>query len=137
MTWDAAQYDSNFSFVTDFGRGVLGQLDARPGERVLDLGCGTGDLAAEIAASGAEVHGIDSDAAMIRAAIDKYASDAEGPTFAVTDGHAFAVDEPFELTSRRDPADRTKLRSSGEAPTRAPIVSTKDGTGRSIGRLKG
>lgn len=96
MTWDAARYDSNFSFVSDFGRGVLGLLDARPGERVLDLGCGTGDLAAEIAASGARVHGLDGDAAMVRAAIEKYGTTDGSPTFAVADGHTFAVAEPFD-----------------------------------------
>lgn len=96
MAWDATQYDSNFSFVSGFGRGVLGLLDAQPGERILDPGCGTGDLAAEMTASGARVHGLDGDAAMIRAAVEKYGSADGGPTFAVADAHAFTVDEPFD-----------------------------------------
>ena len=42
-------------------RGRLVDLLApRPGERVLDLGCGTAHLTARIAESGAEVLGIDS-----------------------------------------------------------------------------
>ncbi|MCF2532941.1 class I SAM-dependent methyltransferase [Yinghuangia soli] len=96
MTWNAMQYDNNFSFVSAYGRGVVELLAAEPGERILDLGCGTGDLAVEIAASGASVHGIDGDAEMIRTAVAKHGEAAGAPTFAVADGHTFTVAEPFD-----------------------------------------
>ncbi|UGQ09466.1 class I SAM-dependent methyltransferase [Yinghuangia sp. ASG 101] len=96
MTWNSMQYDNNFSFVSAYGRDVVELLSARPGERVLDLGCGTGDLAAAIAADGVVVHGVDGDAAMIRTAVAKYGDTPGGPTFAVADGHAFTVDAPFD-----------------------------------------
>jgi len=67
-TWDAAAYDESFRFVSDLGLDLVRLLDPQPGERVLDLGCGTGRLAAAIAAAGAEVVAIDSDAAMIERA---------------------------------------------------------------------
>ena len=35
------------------------RLPLRPGDRVLDLGCAIGDQAADLAACGATVHGID------------------------------------------------------------------------------
>jgi trans-aconitate methyltransferase len=63
--WDAAQYDRNFRFVTTYGEGVLQDLAPARGERVLDLGCGTGELTAQIAAAGAEVVGLDRDLDMI------------------------------------------------------------------------
>jgi trans-aconitate methyltransferase len=63
--WDAQGYDDRFSFVTTYGADLLALLDIQPGERVLDLGCGTGHQAAELAALGANVVGIDSDAAML------------------------------------------------------------------------
>ena len=53
--WDAQSYDESFGFVAGHGRELLRLLETRPGERVLDLGCGTGRLTAEIAESGAEV----------------------------------------------------------------------------------
>lgn len=96
MTWDAMQYDNNFAFVSAYGRGVLDLLTAEPGERVLDLGCGTGDLAAEIAAHGAVVHGVDGDAAMIATAEAKHGGADGAPTFEVADGHAFTVARPFD-----------------------------------------
>lgn len=44
---------------------------ARPGGRVLELGCGTGDISLAVARHGAHVIGIDSSPDMIRAARDK------------------------------------------------------------------
>jgi trans-aconitate methyltransferase len=96
MTWNAQQYDSNFSFVSQYGRGTVESLAPQPGERILDLGCGTGDLAVQIAATGATVHGIDGDAEMIRTAVAKYGHAEGAPTFAVADGHAFTVDGQFD-----------------------------------------
>ena len=52
------------------GEGVLQILAPQRGERVLDLGCGTGALTAKIAALGAEVMGLDQDPAMIRRACE-------------------------------------------------------------------
>jgi SAM-dependent methyltransferase len=51
--WDADRYQRQFGFVSAMAGELLGLLDPRPGEAVLDLGCGTGELAAAIAATGA------------------------------------------------------------------------------------
>lgn len=66
-SWDSSTYDRDFSFVAAYGETILGWLDPRPGERILDLGCGTGDLTARLLDSGAAVVGLDSDAAMAAA----------------------------------------------------------------------
>ncbi len=63
--WDAAEYDSSFGFVTRHGDDLVDVLDPQPGERVLDLGCGTGHHAAAMAARGADVVGMDLDDSML------------------------------------------------------------------------
>ena len=63
--WDAKLYDDKHSFVWEKGKGVVELLAPQPGERILDLGCGTGHLTAEIAAVGALTVGIDQSADMI------------------------------------------------------------------------
>ena len=68
QSWNAAQYAQQGRFVADLAGGVLDLLAPRPGERILDLGCGDGALTAKIAASGAEVVGIDSSPSMVEAA---------------------------------------------------------------------
>lgn len=74
MIWDATLYDKQHHFVSDYGADVLQWLNPRPGEDILDVGCGTGQLAAQIAASGAEVFGIDGSADMIATAKANYGS---------------------------------------------------------------
>jgi trans-aconitate methyltransferase len=66
--WDPALYQSSHSFVWERGRGLVELLAPQTGERILDIGCGTGQLTAEIAGAGAKVVGIDNSAAMIEQA---------------------------------------------------------------------
>lgn len=90
--WDASLYESDHSFVWKYGAELLPLLDPRPGERILDLGCGTGRLTAEIAAAGAEVLGIDNSADMIGQARQNYPK----LKFQLADARSFQVSEPFD-----------------------------------------
>ena len=67
-SWNSELYQSSHPFVWQFGRDLLNMLAPKAGERILDLGCGTGQLTADIANSGAEVVGLDLSAEMIAAA---------------------------------------------------------------------
>jgi trans-aconitate methyltransferase len=66
--WNAHQYSQQGRFVADLAGGVFNLLAPRPKERILDLGCGDGALTAKIAATGAEVVGVDSSPSMVKAA---------------------------------------------------------------------
>ncbi len=91
-SWDAEQYEGKHSFVWRLGAGVVELLAPRPGERILDVGCGTGQLTAEIAKQGAQVVGLDSSATMIGQARQNY----PGLTFALCDATHFHFEEPFD-----------------------------------------
>jgi trans-aconitate methyltransferase len=71
-TWNSELYQSSHAFVWQFGRDLLTMLLPKAGERILDVGCGTGQLTAEIANSGAEVIGLDQAAEMIATARSNY-----------------------------------------------------------------
>ena len=90
--WDADRYQQSYGFVWQLGRDVLGLLQARAGETILDVGCGTGQLTAEIAASGASVTGIDASAAMIAQARNNYPE----LLFRVEDVRTMAYDAAFD-----------------------------------------
>jgi SAM-dependent methyltransferase len=61
QTWSAADYAAHAAFVPALGEDVLALLDPRPGERILDLGCGDGVLTSRLAVSGALVTGLEPD----------------------------------------------------------------------------
>lgn len=66
--WDPALYQSSCGFAWEYGRDLVRLLAPQAGERILDVGCGTGQLTADIAHSGAQITGIDSSANMIEQA---------------------------------------------------------------------
>jgi len=68
QTWNATAYAEVGAFVPSLGAGVLEWLNVQRGERVLDLGCGDGQLTAKIAAAGAQVVGLDASAEMLAGA---------------------------------------------------------------------
>ena len=90
--WDSSLYDDRHSFVWKKSADMIDLLDPRPGERILDLGCGTGHLTAQIAERGAEVLGIDSAASMIGQARQNYPK----LQFALADARSLHFDEPFD-----------------------------------------
>lgn len=68
QTWNPEAYARNAAFVHELAGGVVEWLSARPGERILDIGCGDGQLTLKIAATGAEVRGVDLSPQMAAAA---------------------------------------------------------------------
>ena len=92
MDWDPAGYESSHSFVWEYGADLVALLDPQPGERVLDVGCGTGHLAAKIAERGATVLGIDSSPAMIAQARQNFPK----LQFKLADLREFRADEGFD-----------------------------------------
>lgn len=92
MNWNAAAYQDQHSYVWQHGESLLAQLKPQLEERILDLGCGTGQLTEQISASGAAVIGLDSDPAMIDQARDNYPDIA----FQVADAADFQLSEPVD-----------------------------------------
>jgi trans-aconitate 2-methyltransferase len=90
--WDAQGYQSRHSYVFKHGEGLVELLDPKPGERILDLGCGSGQLTARIAAAGADVVGVDLSPDMIAQARANYPH----IEFNVGDAAAFELDQPVD-----------------------------------------
>ena len=90
--WDADLYNQKHAFVHQYGTQLIDILDPRAGERILDLGCGSGQLTKKISESGAEVIGIDSSEEMIQAARQLYPEQK----FSIMDATSFSFPEPFD-----------------------------------------
>lgn len=69
--WDAGRYHCLSDPQLEWGRAVLARLAPVPGERILDLGCGTGRLTAELMAALGQgaVIGCDASHAMLSEAV--------------------------------------------------------------------
>lgn len=91
--WNAGHYRDRHAFVYEASRDLVsGWLAPQPGEAILDLGCGTGELSAQVAESGARVTGVDASPDMIAGAQARYPS----VTFAVQDAHHLTFRQEFD-----------------------------------------
>jgi trans-aconitate methyltransferase len=90
--WKPDLYDGKHSFVWKQGASVIELLAPQPGERILDIGCGTGQLTAQIFDSGATIVGLDNSPAMIDEARRHYPK----IQFQLADAQEFDVTESFD-----------------------------------------
>ena len=90
--WDADLYDDRHAFVWKHGSSLVELLDPQPGERILDLGCGTGHLTASLAEKGVAVVGLDHSEEMLAQARSAYPH----LPFVQGDARDFSFPEPFD-----------------------------------------
>ena len=104
QVWDPDRYATHARFVSDLGAPVVELLDPKPGERVLDVGCGDGALTEKLVEAGCLVVAVDSSPEQVRAAcergIDARVADAAALGF---DGEFDAVFSNAVLHWIRDP----------------------------------
>jgi len=72
MEWNAQNYIKTCGRVTEHGAKLVDILRAMPRGKVLDLGCGTGELTSKIAKFSDEVIGLDSSVEMVNLARKTY-----------------------------------------------------------------
>ena len=90
QTWNAADYAANARFVSDLGQPVLDLLAPRPGERILDVGCGDGALTEKIVQAHATVVGVDPAPDFVAAAVQR------GIDARLLDAQALPFDAEFD-----------------------------------------
>ena len=71
QTWDPDQYARHARFVSDLGGPVVDLLDPKPGEQVLDLGCGDGALTERLITAGCQVVAVDTSPEQVWAALER------------------------------------------------------------------
>ena len=91
VDWSIGSYERTAEQLVPAARALVDKADPRPGERVVDVGCGTGNVALLAAERGARVTGVDPAARLL----DVARADAEArglaATFAAGDAGALPV----------------------------------------------
>ncbi len=90
QSWDPVRYAEHARFVSDLGTPVVELLAPRPGERILDLGCGDGALTEKLVAMGCRVVGVDGSPPQVAAAR------ARGIDAHVMDGQELRFEDEFD-----------------------------------------
>jgi SAM-dependent methyltransferase len=98
--WGSGPYQGVTETITDVHRAVIDRLDPQPGERLLDLACGTGAVAEIAAAAGADVIGVDIAPALIEQARERAAERGLEIDYRVGDAEALEIeDQSFDLVA--------------------------------------
>lgn len=90
--WKPELYNEKHSFVYNYGENLIKLLDPKANERILDLGCGSGQLTFKINELTKETIGIDKSQEMIYDAKSKF----KNIEFQVGDAENFKFNEKFD-----------------------------------------
>ena len=93
MEWNSSLYDNKHDFVAEYGKGLLEFIPKNNVQTILDLGCGTGTLTAQLADLCSKVVGVDSSQNMI----DKAKKQFENIEFSVCDALALPFEKEFDV----------------------------------------
>ncbi len=97
-TWEAGDFSEIAKHIQTAAEDFVGRLNITPGTKVLDVACGSGNLAVVAAASGADVTGLDLADNLVEAA--KKRAEAAGLTVKFEQGDAEAMpyaDNSFDV----------------------------------------
>lgn len=104
--YDAMNRLMTFGIDRGWRRQAIARLELRGGERVLDLGCGTGDLAAAVAGRGGRPLGLDPSGGMLDVARRRHPTLAwirgEGERLPLADASLDAIVSGFALRNLAD-----------------------------------
>ena len=92
MKWNPNLYKDKHSFVTHYGESLVEILAPKEKERILDLGCGTGELSYQIYKLCSEVIGIDKSEEMV----NKAKADFPEIKFEKGDAEDFSFEKKFD-----------------------------------------
>ena len=92
LDWGAGRYETTAERLAPVARVVVDHASLRPGERVLDLGCGTGNAAILASQTGATVTGVDPSSRLLRVARER--TEAGGADIDFRSGDAASIPLP-------------------------------------------
>lgn len=92
-TWEAGDFAEIAKHIEQAAEGFVGRLNIRPGMKVLDVACGSGNLAVVAAGKGADVTGIDIADNLVEAAKERAAEKGLSIKFEQGDAEALPYDD--------------------------------------------
>jgi len=93
IQWDAKAYTQSFSFVHQYGRDLIELIHQPEGARVLDLGCGTGELTLRLREEGMAVMGMDASPDQLKIARSTHPQ----IDFLLGDATDFSLERPVDV----------------------------------------
>jgi len=92
-TWIAGDFGQIAKLIEETGAEFIDRLNIQPGERVLDVACGTGNLAIPAARAGAKVTGVDIAPNLLEQGRERAAAEGLDCTFDEGDAEAMPYDD--------------------------------------------
>jgi SAM-dependent methyltransferase len=100
VVWGSGPYQGITETIADIHQAVIEQLDPQPGQRLLDVACGTGAAAELAATTGAEVVGVDIAPALIEQAKERATERGLDIDYRVGDAEALDLEDgSFDLVT--------------------------------------